>query len=223
MIRVLIADDQALVRSGFALILGVEPDLTVVGEAADGRQAIEQAAAARPDVVLMDIEMPVVNGIEATRAITSQGGGAGPRVIILTTFDRDDYVFESLRAGAAGFLLKSSPPERLVEAIRVVAAGAALLAPDVTRRVIERFAVLAPPAAQADRLALLTEREREVLGQVARGSSNAEIAAALYLGEATVKTHVSSILAKLGLRDRVQAVVFAFESGLARTGPDDPS
>ena len=221
MIRVLIADDQALVRSGFALILGVEPDLTVVGEAADGRQAIDLAVAARPDVVLMDIEMPIVNGIEATRAIAAQP--AGPRVIILTTFDRDDYVFESLRAGAAGFLLKNSPPERLVEAIRVVAAGAALLAPDVTRRVIERFAVLAPVSAKADRLASLTEREREVLSHVARGSSNAEIAAALYLGEATIKTHISSILAKLGLRDRVQAVVFAFESGLARTDPDDPS
>ncbi len=216
MIRVLIVDDQALVRSGFAMILGTEADLTVVGEAADGHEALELVERARPDVVLMDIEMPKMNGLEATRAITA--GSNVARVVILTTFDRDDYVFEALRAGAAGFLLKNAPPDRLVEAVRVVAGGASLLSPDVTRRVIERFAALDPSSGHADRLALLTDREREVLTHIARGSSNAEIAVALYLGEATIKTHVSSILSKLGLRDRVQAVVFAFESGVAKPG-----
>jgi DNA-binding NarL/FixJ family response regulator len=215
-IRVLIVDDQALVRSGFAMILGTEADLTVVGEAADGHEALELVERSRPDVVLMDIEMPKMNGLEATRAITA--GSSAARVVILTTFDRDDYVFEALRAGAAGFLLKNAPPDRLVEAVRVVAAGASLLSPDVTRRVIERFGALDPSSGHADRLALLTDREREVLTHIARGSSNAEIAAALYLGEATIKTHVSSILSKLGLRDRVQAVVFAFESGVAKPG-----
>jgi DNA-binding NarL/FixJ family response regulator len=216
MIRVLIVDDQALVRSGFAMILGTEDDITVVGEAADGREALGLVEAARPDVVLMDIEMPRMNGLEATRAMTA--GQNGARVVILTTFDRDDYVFEALRAGAAGFLLKNAPPDRLVEAVRIVAGGAALLSPDVTRRVIERFAALQPAVDHVDRLTLLTDREREVLTHIARGLSNAEIATALYLGEATIKTHVSSILSKLGLRDRVQAVVFAFESGVAKPG-----
>ena len=216
MIRVLIVDDQALVRSGFSLILGTEPDLTVVGEAADGIDALDLVERAKPDVVLMDIEMPRMNGLEATRAITS--GHSGARVIILTTFDRDDYVFEALRVGAAGFLLKNAPPDRLVEAVRVVAGGAALLSPDVTRRVIERFATFQPSVDRSARLAQLTDREREVLMCVARGWSNAEVAEALYLGEATIKTHVSSILLKLGLRDRVQAVVFAFESGICTPG-----
>jgi DNA-binding NarL/FixJ family response regulator len=216
MIRVLIVDDQALVRSGFAMILGTEDDIAVVGEAADGREALDLVERARPDVVLMDIEMPRMNGLEATKAMATRESGA--RVVILTTFDRDDYVFEALRAGAAGFLLKNAPPDRLVEAVRIVAGGAALLSPDVTRRVIERFAALQPVGDSTDRLALLTEREREVLTHIARGSSNAEIAAALYLGEATIKTHVSSILSKLGLRDRVQAVVFAFESGVVTPG-----
>lgn len=216
MIRVLIVDDQALVRSGFAMILGTEGDVTVVGEAADGREALDLVQRACPDVVLMDIEMPKMNGLEATRAIMSRNAAA--RVIILTTFDRDDYVFEALRAGAAGFLLKNAPPDQLVEAVRVVAGGAALLSPDVTRRVIERFAALQPAGSHRDRLALLTDREHEVLTHVARGSSNAEIATALFLGEATIKTHVSAVLSKLGLRDRVQAVVFAFESGVATPG-----
>jgi DNA-binding NarL/FixJ family response regulator len=216
MIRVLIVDDQALVRSGFSLILGTEADLTVVGEAADGLEALDLVERAKPDVVLMDIEMPRMNGLEATRAITA--GSSGARVIILTTFDRDDYVFEALRVGAAGFLLKNAPPDRLVEAVRVVAGGAALLSPDVTRRVIERFATFQPSVDRSKRLAQLTDREREVLTCVARGWSNAEVAEALYLGEATIKTHVSSILLKLGLRDRVQAVVFAFESGICTPG-----
>ncbi len=216
MIRVLIVDDQALVRSGFAMILGTEDDLTVVGEAADGREALELLERARPDVVLMDIEMPRLNGVEATRAIVA--GPSGARVIMLTTFDRDDYVFEALRAGAAGFVLKNAPPDRLIEAIRIVADGAALLSPEVTRRVIERFAMLEPAPDLAHLLARLTAREREVLVEVARGRNNAEIATVLYLGEATVKTHVSSILSKLGLRDRVQAVVFAYDAGVAQRG-----
>jgi DNA-binding NarL/FixJ family response regulator len=215
-IRVLIVDDQALVRSGFAMILGTEPDITVVGEAPDGRAAIEMLAAARPDIVLMDVEMPRLNGIEATREIATLAPSV--RVVMLTTFDRDDYVFESLRAGAAGFLLKNAPTDQLVEAVRVAAAGAALLSPDVTKRVIERFATSVPEVHESVRLDLLTPREREVLVHLAAGSTNAEIAASLVLGEATVKTHVSSLLAKLGLRDRVQAVVFAYESGLVTPG-----
>jgi DNA-binding NarL/FixJ family response regulator len=215
-IRVLIVDDQALVRSGFAMILGTEPDITVVGEAADGREAIGLLDAARPDVVLMDVEMPRMNGLEATSEISRRAPSV--RVVMLTTFDRDDYVFESLRAGAAGFLLKNAPTEQLVEAVRVAAAGAALLSPEVTKRVIERFASSVPDAAETAKLDLLTEREREVLVNLAGGATNAEIAASLVLGEATIKTHVSSLLSKLGLRDRVQAVVFAYESGLVTPG-----
>lgn len=228
MIRVLLADDQQLVRSGFSLILSVEADIEVVGQAANGREAVDLAAALRPDVVLMDVQMPVLDGIAATREVTSASADSadgGPKVVILTTFDRDDYVLAGLEAGASGFLLKNSDADQLVEAVRVVADGHALLAPEVTRRVIERATrarhqlAAEPPVPQADsRLAHLTPRELEVLRLVARGLSNAEIAAELFVGEATVKTHLSSVFAKLHLRDRVQAVVLAYESGLLRPG-----
>ena len=222
-LRVMLVDDQHLVRSGFALMLSVEDDLEVVAEAADGAQAVEQARRTRPDVVLMDVQMPVMDGIEATRRLVREDLG---RVVILTTFDRDDYLFDALRAGAAGFLLKNAAPEQLVEAVRAAGNGQALLAPEVTLRVIERMTALADvpapsgpaPSARATRhdaaLARLTDREREVLVLLGRGRSNAEIAGELYLGEATVKTHVSNVLAKLGVRDRVQAVVVAHEAGL---------
>ncbi len=270
-LRVLLADDQRLVRSGFAMILSVHEDLEVVGEAVDGREALDLTRALRPDVVLMDVQMPVMDGIEATRAIVAEDLA---KVVILTTFDRDDYLFAGLDAGASGFLLKNADAEQLADAIRAVGFGHALLAPEVTRRVIERrYAAPAPPAtrspasqslaspspaspspaglsgaqtrgplpgaaeatgrhtgatgatgerpidaARRQGLALLTEREGEVLGMLARGQSNAEIAAALVLGEATVKTHVSNCLAKLHLRDRIQAVVFAYEAGLILPG-----
>lgn len=214
--RVLLVDDQDMVRAGFRLLLEGEPDVEVVGEARDGRQAVDETRRLRPDVVLMDIQMPVLDGIEATRELSTSGDPA--RVVILTTFERDDYVFEALRAGASGFLLKNAPPEDLVRAIGVVAGGDALLAPAITRRVVERFAEQGFVTEDATQLADLTDREREVLVLVARGLSNAEIAAELYLGEATVKTHVSRTLAKLGVRDRVQAVVAAYESGLVRPG-----
>ncbi|AKT50629.1 response regulator [Arsenicicoccus sp. oral taxon 190] len=222
-LRVLLADDQALVRSGFRLMLSVEDDLEVVGEAADGRLAVEQARALRPDVVLMDVQMPVMDGIEATRAIAADGLA---KVLILTTFDNDDYLFDGLRAGASGFLLKNADPDQLVDAVRAVGHGHALLAPEVTRRVIAQMtaapdpaaAGAAAPPARHTGLDVLTEREREVLTLVARGLSNAEIAAQLFVGEATVKTHVSSCFAKLHLRDRVQAVVLAYESGLIQPG-----
>ena len=215
MIRVLLADDQALVRTGFRMILKGEPDIEVVGEAADGAQAVDGARRLAPDVVVMDVRMPHVDGLEATRRILA--GDPAPRVLMLTTFDRDEYVFEALRAGASGFLLKDGPADQLTAAIRAVADGGALLAPAVTRRLIEDFArrprpTEAPPAALVD----LTPRELGVLEQLARGLSNAEIAAELTLGEATIKTHVARILSKLGLRDRTQAVVFAYESGLVR-------
>ncbi|WP_422749370.1 response regulator [Micromonospora sp. WMMD1219] len=220
-VRVLLVDDQHLVRTGFRVILEVEDDIEVVGEAADGQRAVSMAPALRPDVVLMDVEMPVLDGLEATRRITGDTTPGGPAVLILTTFDRDDYLFAALRAGASGFLLKNGTPEDLVEAVRVVARGEGLIAPALTRRVISTFARpgAAPPdprhdAATAD----LTPREREVLELVASGASNAEIADALRVGEATVKTHVSRVLAKLGLRDRVQAVVFAYEHGVVRPG-----
>lgn len=222
-IRVLLADDQHLVRTGFRVILEVEDDLTVVGEAADGERAVGMTRALRPDVVLMDVEMPGMNGLEATRQITAPGSPGGPAVLILTTFDRDDYLFAALQAGASGFLLKNGTPEALVEAIRVLARGDALLAPELTRRVIATFARpggtwAGGVAAGGAPLDVLTPREREVLVLLARGASNAEIAAELRLGEATVKTHVSRVLAKLGLRDRVQAVVFAYEQGVVRPG-----
>ncbi len=211
MIRVLLVDDQHLVRSGFRMILQAEDDLTVVGEAANGREAVDLVARASPDVVLMDVQMPVMDGLAATRAIAATGG---PAVLILTTFDRDDYLFEALRAGASGFLLKNAPPEDLVAAVRTVAEGNGLLAPEVTRRVIAECGrsrgALTPPA----EIAQLTERELEVLRLVAEGLSNAEIAERLYLGEATVKTHVSNLLLKLQLRDRVKAVVYAYEHGI---------
>jgi len=217
MIRVGVVDDQALVRAGFRMILEAEADLTVVGEAGDGRHAIDMVGRARPDVVLMDIRMPVMDGVEATGHIT--GMNDAPHVLMLTTFDLDDYVYAALRAGASGFLLKDTPPEQLVDAVRVVAAGDALLAPSITRKLIEEFARSARPGdATHDGLDLLTEREREVLRLMAKGRSNGEIASELYLGETTVKTHVGRVLTKLGVRDRVQAVVVAYECGLVVPG-----
>jgi DNA-binding NarL/FixJ family response regulator len=218
-IRLVIVDDQELVRTGFRLFLETHDDLEVVGEAGDGAEAIERARQLRPDVILMDIRMPRMDGVDATARLTSAGIEPPPRVLVLTTFDLDEYVFGALRAGAAGFLLKDAPRERLVEAIRVVHGGDALLSPSITRRLIEDFAArtdpLQPPAAL---LEALTPREREVLALVARGSSNREIAERLVVTEATVKSHVGSVLLKLGLRDRVQAVVFAYEHGIVVAG-----
>jgi DNA-binding NarL/FixJ family response regulator len=214
--RVVLADDQALVRTGFRMILSVEDDIEVVGEAADGAEAVDVVRRLRPDVVLMDVQMPGTDGVQATAQVVADGD---TKVVVLTTFDRDDYLFDALRAGASGFLLKNTAPEDLVDAIRSVAAGHALLAPEVTRRVIARFASRGV-GYRPDLLESLTEREREVLVLVAHGLSNAEIAARLVLGEATVKTHVSRVLMKLGLRDRVQAVVFAYECGLVVPGGD---
>lgn len=211
MIRVLIADDQSLVRTGFRLILDLEPDMEVVGEAADGAECVRLARRHDPDVVLMDVRMPVLDGIRATAALTDAGSRA--RVLVLTTFDLDEYVFAALRAGAAGFLLKDAPREQLISAIRQVVDGDALLAPSVTRRLIERFVRQHPPGDAGTPFDLLSAREREVLALVARGRTNSEIAHELFLGEATVKTHIARILAKLGVRDRVQAIVLAYESG----------
>jgi len=217
-IRVLVADDQALVRSGFRMILDAQPDISVVAEAGDGLEAIERTRTSRPDVALMDIRMPKLDGIAATRRIL-QGAGSLTRVLILTTFDLDEYVYEAVRAGASGFLLKDAPPQQLVNGVRVIAAGDALLAPSITRRLLERFA-RRPPAGVTlpAEVKLLTEREREVLINIAKGLSNAEIAAAIGVAEATVKTHVTRVLSKLDCRDRVQAVVFAYESGLVQPG-----
>ncbi|MBB4910978.1 response regulator [Actinophytocola algeriensis] len=217
-LRVLLADDQDLVRAGFRVILGMEDDLEVAGEAGDGLAAVELATRLHPDVVLMDVQMPGVDGLEATRRILAT---VDTKVVILTTFDSEDYLFEALRAGASGFLLKNASPEDLVDAVRVVARGDGLLSPEVTRRVIARFSTAAPPV-RAHRPPELTDREFEVLVQLARGASNAEIAAELYLGEATVKTHVSRVLAKLGLRDRTHAVVFAYERGIVAPGGAEP-
>jgi len=216
-IRVLLVDDQTLVRGGFRMILRAEPDIDVVGEAADGAEAIALARELDPDVVLMDVRMPNMDGIEATRRIMD-GSEHPPHVLVLTTFDLDEYVFEALRAGASGFLLKDAPEEQLVSGIRIVAGGASLFAPAVTRRLIERFAASAPMA-PSPALGELTPRELEVLRLVARGLSNAEIAAELVVSEHTAKTHVAHILDKLDLRDRVQAVVLAYESGIARVRP----
>jgi DNA-binding NarL/FixJ family response regulator len=213
MIRVLLADDQALVRGGFRLILDAEPDIEVVAEAADGDQAVGSALEIRPDLVLMDIRMPVLDGIEATRRLGPQLSAT--RVVMLTTFDLDDYVVDAFRAGAAGFLLKTAPPAQLVAAVRTVHSGDALLAPASTRRLIEQFA---RPARPSSELGTLTGREHDVLRLLARGLTNAEIAAQLVVEPSTIKSHVASLLAKLGLRDRVQAVVFAYESGLVRPG-----
>jgi len=216
-IGVLLADDQSLVRAGFRMILESEGDITVVGEAANGEQAVAATRRLGPDVVLMDIQMPGSDGLAATRQITA-AAGARSRVLILTTFERDDYVFEALQAGASGFLLKNAPPEELVHAVRVVASGDALLAPSVTRRVIVQFARRPVEPGVRARVESLTEREREVLVLLARGMSNSELAAELFVTEGTIKTHLSSLLAKLGLRDRVQAVVLAYESGLVAPG-----
>ncbi len=222
MIRVLLADDQSLVRMGFRMILEAETDIAVVGEAGDGAAAVSMTAALRPDVVLMDVRMPGVDGIDATAAITAAGGPA--KVLILTTYDLDHYVYAGLRAGASGFLLKDAPPADLLAAIRTVADGAAVLAPSTTRRLIDRFVPLLPDPERATRrdslLGALTDREREVFLLLARGKSNREIASALFLSESTIKIHVGHILAKLNLRDRVQAVVLAYESGLIT--PESP-
>jgi DNA-binding NarL/FixJ family response regulator len=213
---VLVVDDQALLRTAFSSLIDAEDDLEVVGEAANGRQAAELAASLAPDVVMMDVRMPVMDGIEATRQITSDQGPSGARVLILTTFDLDEYVFEALRAGASGFALKSRPLDELLNAIRTVAAGEALLAPSVTRRLIAHFASQArTPARTPPGLAELTQREREVLSLVAEGLSNAELARTLHVSLPTAKTHVSRILTKLGARDRTQLVILAYQSGLA--------
>jgi DNA-binding NarL/FixJ family response regulator len=216
---VLIVDDQALVRTGFKMILEAEPDFEVVGEAADGQEALTQARSLSPDVVLMDVRMPELDGIEATRQLLGDEG-ATAKVVMLTTFDMDEYVYEALRAGASGFLLKDVPPEQLVAGIRAVASGDALLAPSVTRRVIEEFVRRPPDSVRTspEQLAELTARELEVLKLIARGLSNAEIAKELFVSETTVKTHVAHVLMKLQLRDRVQAVVLAYESGLVQPG-----
>jgi DNA-binding NarL/FixJ family response regulator len=226
-IRVLVADDQAMVREGFSVLLGAQPDIVVVGEAVNGQDAIDKAAELRPDVVLMDVRMPVLNGLEATRLIVGDGAhrssaaAAGTtNVLVVTTFDLDEYVYQALRAGASGFVLKDASAQALAEAVRVVAAGDALLSPSVTRRLLAEFARLgAPRGPSRERVEQLTERETEVVTLVARGLSNAEIAEHLVVAEQTVKTHVSRILAKLGLRDRTQAAIFAYETGLVH--PND--
>ncbi len=217
-VQIVIADDQALVRAGLRKIFDADPELEIVGEAVNGREAVETVQRLRPDVVVMDIRMPVSDGLEATRRLTSTAGRA-ERVLILTTFDPDEYVYEALRAGASGFMLKDAPPEDLIAAVRIVAGGEGLLAPAVTKRVIERFVNL--PALRpegADGIEELTAREQEVLTLLARGLSNAEIATQLVISDGTAKTHVARVLTKLGLRDRVQAVIFAYERGLTRPG-----
>jgi DNA-binding NarL/FixJ family response regulator len=221
MIRVLIADDHELMRDGLRGMLAAQDDMEVVGEAQDGAQAVEEAIRLHPDVVIMDIRMPRLDGIEATRRLLAQGGHA-PRVLVLTTFDLDEYVYEALRAGAGGFMLKDAPPRQLAEAVRTVATGDSLLAPAVTKRLIERY-VSRPPAdaVRRERFAGLTDRELEVLQLLTRGLSNLEIGERLFLSEATVKTHVTRVLGKLGVRDRVQAVVLAYESGLVQPGQQE--
>jgi DNA-binding NarL/FixJ family response regulator len=221
-VRVLLCDDQALVRSGFRMILDQRPGIEVVGEAEDGHQAIDLARRRSPDVILMDVRMPNLDGVEATRRLVAAGSPA--RIVILTTFDLDEHVYDAIRAGASGFLLKDASPAQLVEAIEVVARGEALLAPAVTRRLMDRLAETLPGGARQPppELSALTDREREVLRLLAGGLSNAELAERLYLSETTVKSHVSSVLRKLDLRDRVQAVVFAYEAGLVRAGERPP-
>jgi DNA-binding NarL/FixJ family response regulator len=215
-IRVVVADDQGMVRSGFTVLLNAQPDIEVIGEAVNGKEAVEQAVALRPDVILMDVRMPVLNGLQATREITASTDP--PKILVLTTFDLDDYVYEALRAGASGFLLKDASANELAAAVRLVAAGDALLAPGITRRLIAEFARMGAPRSPARKLEGLTERESEVLALVAHGMSNQEIAGRLFVAEQTVKTHVSRILMKLGLRDRTQAVVLAYETGLVHPG-----
>ncbi len=220
MIRVLIADDQALLRSGLRMMLDAYEEITVVGEAEDGHQALELARRLTPDLVLMDVQMPALDGLEATRRLLA-GREPHPRVVVLTTFDLDEYVYAAIRAGACGFLLKTAPPDQLAAGVRAAMAGDALLAPEVTRRLLDQFVRRPPPGETPPALAELTAREREVLVQIGRGRSNREIAADLFLGESTVKTHVNRILSKLGARDRVQAVVIAYETGLVTPGDRD--
>jgi DNA-binding NarL/FixJ family response regulator len=221
-VRVLLADDERLVRAGFRMILNAEPDIEIVGEAADGHEAVAEARRLRPDVVLMDIRMPGLNGIDATARLLEDQGA--PRVVVVTTFDSDEYVFAALRAGASGFILKDAPEDQLIAAIHTVADGGALLAPSVTRRLLDHYARHSLTTSANDVLAQLTARETEVFRLVASGHSNAEIAAELWMSEHTVKTHVAHLLAKLALRDRVQAVVLAYESGLVATWDDrDPA
>jgi DNA-binding NarL/FixJ family response regulator len=225
-VRVVIVDDQGMVRTGFGVLLNAQPDIEVVGEAVNGEEGLRRVAELRPDVVLMDVRMPVMDGLEATRRLLDghvadggEGGGAAPKVLMLTTFDLDDYVYEALRAGASGFLLKDASAAELADAVRIVAAGDALLSPSITRRLIAEFSRLGGPRAPSrKRLADLTERETEVLALVARGLSNGEIAAELVVAEQTVKTHFGRVLMKLGLRDRPQAIVYAYEVGLVRPG-----
>ena len=220
MIRVLVADDQALVRGGFRLILDLQEDIEVVGEVSDGREAVEQARALQPDVVLMDIRMPGLDGLEATRRLLTDPDP--PHILMLTTFDLDQYVYDAMRMGASGFLLKDVRPEQLADAVRVVATGDTLLAPAITRRLVEQYVRRPPPGAdKPERLAVLTERELDVLRLIARGRSNAEIAAQLFLSETTVKTHITHLFTKSNLRDRAQAVVLAYETGLVQPGGDE--
>lgn len=222
MTTVLLVDDQQLVRTGFRLILDLEPDMTVVGEASDGQECIRLVAETHPDVVLMDVRMPMLDGIEATGRLIDAGSAS--RVLMLTTFDLDEYVYDAMRAGASGFLLKDAPREQLVAAVRVVSRGESLLAPSVTRRLIEQFVRMPSPASGIpDALKVLSGREREVLALLVRGLSNAEIASRLILGEATVKTHVARLLAKLEVRDRMQAIILAYETGFIRPGEDSGS
>ena len=219
-IRVLLVDDQEMVRAGFRMILGTEHGIEVIGESPDGERAVRDAERLRPDIVLMDVQMPVLDGLQATRRIVASTSASATRVLILTTYERDDYIHQALHAGASGFMLKNASPEELIHAIRVVAAGDALLAPSVTRRLLAEMSRPRTRPELAAPLATLTERENEVLRGVAAGLSNAELATRLYVSEATVKTHVSRVLMKLNLRDRVQAVAFAYESGLIQPGSD---
>jgi DNA-binding NarL/FixJ family response regulator len=219
-IRVFLVDDQALVRAGFRLVIDSQPDMTVVGEAGDGRDALEALGVTSADVVLMDVRMPELDGVVTTAHLIGRDGDAAPRVVMLTTFDLDEYVFSAIRAGASGFLLKDAEPEELLAAIRAVATGDAVVAPSATRRLLEQVADRLPGTTADPRLETLTHRERAVLLEVARGASNLEVGDALFMAEATVKTHVGRLLAKLGARDRVQLVVFAYESGLVRPGSD---
>ena len=217
-IKVLLVDDQEMVRKGFRLLLEAEEDIQIVGEAENGVEAVSGVRLNKPDVVLMDIQMPIMDGLEATRRIIENKENSETKVLVLTTFERDEYIFEALKSGASGFLIKNAPPEDLIDAIRIVACGNALLAPSVTRRIISEFTKISIPLRQREKLGQITERETEVLSLIAKGNTNAEIANELFIGEATVKTHVSNLFTKLDLRDRAHAVVFAYESGLVQPG-----